>query len=40
MLIYMHHNIGRHYVMLKISIQASFMGQQVDNELKMYRRIE
>ncbi|RDL34660.1 Uncharacterized protein BP5553_07788 [Venustampulla echinocandica] len=31
---------GRRYVMLKIFVQASSMGQQVDHELKMYRRME
>jgi len=37
----MHYNYsGRRYVMLKIFIQASSMGQLVDNELKMYRRME
>ncbi|KFY42398.1 hypothetical protein V494_02421 [Pseudogymnoascus sp. VKM F-4513 (FW-928)] len=30
----------RRYVMLKISIQASSMGKQMDDELKMYRRME
>ena len=30
----------RRYVMLKIFIQASSMGQQVDNELNMYRHME
>lgn len=29
----------RRYVMLKISIQASSMGQQADHEVKMYRRM-
>lgn len=33
-------NSGRRYVMLKIFIQASSLGQHVENELKMYRRIE
>lgn len=38
---FMHYNYsGRRYVMLKIFVQASFMGQQVDDELKMYRRME
>jgi serine/threonine-protein kinase SRPK3 len=37
----MHYNYsGRRYVMLKIFVQASSMGQQVDDELKMYRRME
>lgn len=37
----MHYNIsGRRYVMLKIFVQASSMGQQVDDELKMYRHME
>ncbi|KFY85191.1 hypothetical protein V500_08643 [Pseudogymnoascus sp. VKM F-4518 (FW-2643)] len=31
---------ARKYVMLKISIQASSMGQQAEHELKMYRRME
>ncbi|KAI9926764.1 hypothetical protein MW887_003859 [Aspergillus wentii] len=31
---------GHRYVMLKIFIKASCMGQQVDDELKMYRRME
>ncbi|PYH92493.1 kinase-like protein [Aspergillus ellipticus CBS 707.79] len=31
---------GRRYVMLKIFIQASSMGEQVNDELKMYRRME
>ncbi|KAJ5779490.1 hypothetical protein N7457_007210 [Penicillium paradoxum] len=30
----------RRYVMLKIFVQASSMGQQVDNELNMYRHME
>ncbi|KFY17156.1 hypothetical protein V492_00864 [Pseudogymnoascus sp. VKM F-4246] len=30
----------RRYVMLKISIQTSFMGKQMDDELKMNRRME
>ncbi|KAH8424327.1 uncharacterized protein LDX57_002078 [Aspergillus melleus] len=30
----------RRYVMLKIFVQTSFMGQQVDNELSIYRHIE
>ena len=30
----------RRYVMLKIIVQASSMGQQVDNEVKMYRYME
>ncbi|KFY69152.1 hypothetical protein V496_00531 [Pseudogymnoascus sp. VKM F-4515 (FW-2607)] len=30
----------RNYVMLKIFIQTSSMGQQVDHELRMYRRME
>lgn len=31
---------ARRYVMLKIFVQASSMGQQVDNELDMYRHME
>lgn len=30
----------RRYVMLKIFVQASSMGQQVDNELNMYKYME
>lgn len=37
----MHYNYSGHrYVMLKIFIQSSSMGQQVDDELKMYRHME
>lgn len=39
MLIYYNYS-GRRYVMLKIFVQASFTGQQADDELKMYRRTE
>lgn len=35
-----YNNSDRCYVMLKIFVQASSMGQQVDHELKIYRRIE
>ncbi|KAJ5201990.1 kinase-like domain-containing protein [Penicillium cinerascens] len=31
---------GHRYVMLKIFVQASFMGQLVDDELKIYRHME
>ncbi|KAK2742729.1 hypothetical protein FQN55_007670 [Onygenales sp. PD_40] len=31
---------GRCYVMLKISVQASSMGQRADDELKMYRHMD
>ena len=31
---------ARRYVMLKICVQASSMGQQVENELNMYRHME
>lgn len=31
---------GRRYVMLKIFVQASCLGQHVDNELQIYRCIE
>ncbi|KAL7651943.1 hypothetical protein ACMYSQ_009270 [Aspergillus niger] len=34
------HHRNRRYVMLKIYIEASSMGQQVDNELNMYRLME
>lgn len=33
-------NSGRRYVMLKIFIRASSLGQHVENELRMYRHIE
>jgi serine/threonine-protein kinase SRPK3 len=35
-----HDYSGRRYVTLKIFLQASAMGRQVDNELTMYRRME
>ncbi|KAK2736667.1 hypothetical protein FQN57_000604 [Myotisia sp. PD_48] len=39
-IIYAYHSSGRRYVMLKIFIQSSSMGQRVDHELGIYRRIE